>query len=286
MAFWVYMLHCKGGVFYVGHSENLEARLHQHRHGLFKGFTSDKLPAELVWSEQFGTRLEALESERRIKGWSRAKKLALIRGDWVEISRLAKGRTVLRQAQDERSRGKLEIDLKLIPHPAFPPSSARSVEVKVTATDWNDVLLDFRIEGEDIIIGEWRASERADGLWKSTCFELFLRDPQGESYFEFNFAPSSQWAAYTFERYRQGMHDLDMAVEPHLEFDLTKPLRLSVDLDLSNTPNVPMLASISAVIEEQDGTKSYWALDHPPGDKPDFHHPDCFVIEIPAARLA
>jgi len=105
MTFWVYMLHCKGGVFYVGHTENLEVRVHQHQQGLLKGFTSDKLPAELVWSEQFATRLEALESERRIKGWSRPKKLALIRGDWAEISKLAKGRTVLRQAQDERTGG-------------------------------------------------------------------------------------------------------------------------------------------------------------------------------------
>ena len=90
MTFWVYMLHCKGGVFYVGHTENLEVRMHQHQLGLLKGFTSDKLPAELVWSEQFGTRLEALEAERRVKGWSKAKKLALIRGDWADISRLAK----------------------------------------------------------------------------------------------------------------------------------------------------------------------------------------------------
>ncbi|MCY7339638.1 MAG: GIY-YIG nuclease family protein [Sphingomonas bacterium] len=105
MTFWVYMLHCKGGVFYVGHSDDLERRVHQHQAGLTKGFTSDKLPVELVWSEGFATRLEAVESERRIKGWSRAKKLALIRGDWGEISRLAKGRTVLRQAQDERIKG-------------------------------------------------------------------------------------------------------------------------------------------------------------------------------------
>ena len=179
---------------------------------------------------------------------------------------------------------KLEINFKLIPHPAFPPSSVRSVEVEMTATDWSDVLLDFRIEGEDIIIGEWQASKRADGLWKSTCFELFVRDPHEESYFEFNFAPPSQWAAYTFERYRQGMRDLDLAVEPHLEFDPAKPLELSIDLDLSNTPNVPMVANITAVIEERDGTMSYWALAHPPGHKPDFHHADCFVIEIPAAR--
>lgn len=105
MSFWVYMLHCKGGVFYIGHTENLEVRVGQHKQGLVKGFTCDKLPLELVWSEHFAARLEALESERRLKGWSRAKKLALIRGDWAEISRLAKVRTVLRQARDERGGG-------------------------------------------------------------------------------------------------------------------------------------------------------------------------------------
>ena len=176
--------------------------------------------------------------------------------------------------------------LKLQPHPAFPPSSVRSVEVELTATDWEDVLLDFTIVGESVVIPGWRTPARADGLWKSTCFEVFLRVPGLESYYEFNFSPSALWAAYAFDGYRKGMRALELAVEPHVEFDPERPLDLSVDLDLSGTPNVPMLASISAVIEEQDGTMSYWALAHPPGDKPDFHHADCFVIEFPAARPA
>ena len=102
--------------------------------------------------------------------------------------------------------------------------------------------------------------------------------------FRSNFSPSGLWAAYAFDEYRKGMRDLELAVAPHVEFDPERPLDLSVDLDLSDTPNAPMLASISAVIEEQDGTTSYWALAHPPGEKPDFHHRDCFVLEIPAAR--
>jgi predicted GIY-YIG superfamily endonuclease len=102
MSFWAYMLHCRGGKFYTGHTDNLEVRLAQHQSGQIRGFTSKLLPVELVWSQEFPTRIEALEAERRIKGWSRAKKMALIRGDWAEISRLAKGRTVLRPAQDER----------------------------------------------------------------------------------------------------------------------------------------------------------------------------------------
>jgi proteasome lid subunit RPN8/RPN11/predicted GIY-YIG superfamily endonuclease len=80
-------------VFYTGHTDNLEQRIGDHKSGAVKGFTSDLLPVELVWSQEFGTRAESLASERQIKGWSRRKKLALIRGDWEEISRLAKSKS-------------------------------------------------------------------------------------------------------------------------------------------------------------------------------------------------
>ena len=90
MPFWAYMLHCRGGAYYTGHTDNLELRLAQHRAGETGGFTADKRPVELVWSEEFDTRDEALAAESRIKGWSRAKKMALIRGDWSKISDLAK----------------------------------------------------------------------------------------------------------------------------------------------------------------------------------------------------
>ncbi len=92
MPFWTYMLHCRGGVFYTGHTDDLERRIGEHKSGLVPGFTSGLLPVELVWSQEFATREEAKASEKRIKGWSRKKKLALIRGDWEEISRLAKGK--------------------------------------------------------------------------------------------------------------------------------------------------------------------------------------------------
>ena len=93
MSFWVYMLHCRGGVFYTGHTDELERRIADHESGRISGFTSKYLPVELVWSQEFPSRIEALEAERRIKGWSRKKKLALIRGDWMEISRLSKGKS-------------------------------------------------------------------------------------------------------------------------------------------------------------------------------------------------
>lgn len=91
MAFFAYLLRCRDGSFYCGHSEDLEKRVGEHRLGLCGGYTAARLPVELVWSQEFATREEALASEQQIKGWSRAKKEALVRGDWGEIQRLAWG---------------------------------------------------------------------------------------------------------------------------------------------------------------------------------------------------
>lgn len=92
MPFWTYMLHCADRSFYVGHTEDLETRIAQHETGAIPGHTENRRPIKLVWSQQFGTRMEALEAERQIKGWSRAKKLALIREDWRLISTLARSK--------------------------------------------------------------------------------------------------------------------------------------------------------------------------------------------------
>ncbi len=92
MTFWVYMLHCRGGAYYVGHTDDQDRRIAEHISGVFPGFTRDHLPVKLVWKESFTDRNDAKFMEHRIKGWSRAKKMALIRGDWAKISRLAQNR--------------------------------------------------------------------------------------------------------------------------------------------------------------------------------------------------
>ena len=102
MSFWAYMLHCNAGRLYVGHTDDLERRIWQHETGALPGFSRNFLPVKLVWCQEFMTRDEAKAAENRIKGWSRTKKLALIRGDWEEIRRLAKSKTGLRQAQASR----------------------------------------------------------------------------------------------------------------------------------------------------------------------------------------
>jgi hypothetical protein len=119
---------------------------------------------------------------------------------------------------------------------------------------------------------------RQDGLWRHTCFELFARVPSG--YVEFNLSPSREWAAYAFTDYRENM--TEWTVEPSAVRVEQGDYRLSLTAELLLPADVSHVG-LSAVIEELDGTKSYWALRHPPGDKPDFHHPDCFAIELPPA---
>ncbi|MBW8753372.1 MAG: GIY-YIG nuclease family protein [Sphingomonadales bacterium] len=93
MAFYAYLLRCNDGSYYTGHTDDLDVRLAQHERGTTGGYTARRRPVTLVWCDSFPTRDEAFASERRIKGWSRAKKEALIAGDWGLISQLARGRT-------------------------------------------------------------------------------------------------------------------------------------------------------------------------------------------------
>lgn len=93
MSFWVYLLRCADGSYYAGHTDDLEKRVGEHVSGACGGHTATRLPVELVFNQECATRIEALDFERQIKGWSRAKKEALIRGDWAEVSRLAKGKS-------------------------------------------------------------------------------------------------------------------------------------------------------------------------------------------------
>ena len=89
MSFWVYILHCADHSYYTGHTDNLEKRIVDHQTGEIEGYTSTRLPVALVFADEFPTREEALSCERKIKGWSRKKKEAMMRGDWAEVSRLA-----------------------------------------------------------------------------------------------------------------------------------------------------------------------------------------------------
>ena len=126
--------------------------------------------------------------------------------------------------------------------------------------------------------------DRTDGLWKSTCFEAFIGSDEGDAYYEFNFAASTQWASYRFASYREGMTPALETIEPDIQ---TRAGAGGLDLrgliDLRRLGALPgdesLLLGVAAVIEETSGALSYWALAHPRG-KPDFHHKDGFVLEL------
>ena len=166
-----------------------------------------------------------------------------------------------------------------------PDTPARTVKfVNATLLQGRDGLeVSYVVEGPtaELVMPLPAKPYRTDGLWQTTCFELFAR-LEGGAYLEFNFSPSTQWAAYRFNAYREEMKELKLDTPPKIIVsDEGYALIVSV---LIKTPVGADRLGLSAVIEEIDGTKSYWALRHPPG-KPDFHHPDCFALELPAPEL-
>jgi hypothetical protein len=169
----------------------------------------------------------------------------------------------------------------LVCHPDTPACAVESVKVFSKLTG-NELWLRYyaACELNALVIPNPEEPDRCDGLWQSTCFEAFIEDVgKGcEGYAEFNFAPSSQWAAYHFDSYRENMTALEMAVVPEILLDVSEShFALEVTVPVSGSGEG---LAISAVIVETDGTKSYWALAHPPG-KPDFHASACFAATLP-----
>ena len=172
-------------------------------------------------------------------------------------------------------------------HPDSRSTAVTEITVDVKRPSASTIQLHYVAQGDvsRVAIPPRAAESRhVDELWKHTCFEVFLRNPAGVGYAEFNFSPSTEYAGYGFTRYREGMQDQHGA-KPEVSFttgDRRIELRASVwtgSVDHFN-PEGPLRLGISAIIEETDGSKSYWALAHPQG-KPDFHHADSFVLDLP-----
>ncbi len=174
-------------------------------------------------------------------------------------------------------------------HPDSRCAAATRIEVDVARPRAGALVLSYVVTGR---IGGLRlppvmASARADELWRHTCFEAFLRASPEEAYYEFNFAPSTQWAAYRFDGYRSGMRVAAEIGTPRIEVRsgaerYTLQAALELDASSSQPSKAGWRVGLAAVIEETNGNKSYWALAHPPG-KPDFHHADGFALELSPA---
>lgn len=171
------------------------------------------------------------------------------------------------------------IDVTLHPHPDRPPSANFDLSASVSIVGAQLSVI-YRLTGpiDQLKLPPPAPSTRRDELWRHTCFELFARNT-GAGYTEFNFAPSTEWAAYGFDDYRAGMRPIDIA-PPALNVTRTdSALMLEAIVQL---PRRPRTLALTAVVEEDDGRISYWSLAHPDG-APDFHHPRCFVLDLPPA---
>jgi hypothetical protein len=185
----------------------------------------------------------------------------------------------------------------LTAHVATQSAAIQSLSARITVTEPHLLTVHFCLQAD---MARIRASDetavpgRADGLWKHTCFEAFLRPGDSRGYYEFNFSPAKQWAAYHFDAYREGMTAVQFFNEPagnaafrngpqirvrtesgRLDLEATVPLPLSVTAGAAPAARL----AVTAVVEEDNGSLSYWSARHPPG-KPDFHHPDSFAIEL------
>jgi hypothetical protein len=183
-------------------------------------------------------------------------------------------------------------------HPDSHCAAVSRIEAEVVRPSAGRLVLNYVVAGR---IGDLRmppAAEpvRTDELWRHSCFEAFVRTSQRAAYYEFNFAPSTQWAAYWFTSYRSGMRVATEIDAPRIEVQSSPKcytLQASLELDRLAPLTLPSRAcgggmggghagwrlGLSALLEETNGRQSYWALAHPPG-KPDFHHSDCFAYDL------
>lgn len=175
-------------------------------------------------------------------------------------------------------------------HPGSGPGLVRGIGARLGLTGAGLITVSFSLDGD---LGRLRIpragpTRRGDRLWEHTCFEAFVAPAAGSAYHELNFSPSGEWAEYAFARYRErelSAQDGDLAPEVAVSraegrLGLTAVLHLDRLPLLAGSPGLRV--ALSAVVEEEGGRLSYWALWHGPG-RPDFHHPDAFALQLELA---
>jgi hypothetical protein len=169
-------------------------------------------------------------------------------------------------------------------HPGRTSRAVEHIEAECAVEEDGALQVLFTVSGRtaQLRVPPPAAPGRADGLWRHTCFEVFVGGSAGARYWEFNLAPSGEWAAYAFSDYRALDSDV-LVTEPRILAGVTPDcLRLEAGVPLGACPFLGgdwLRVGLSAVIEEDEGRLTYWAITHPPGP-PDFHHPDGFAVRL------
>lgn len=170
-------------------------------------------------------------------------------------------------------------------HPSVRSRAVRAIQVRVRRSTSAELAMSFRLHGNlaRIQLPSPGVPRVGAELWRHTCFEAFIAVEGRPDYHEFNFAPSREWAAYAFRKYRDRASPVEKTVCPQIavhssasQFDLNALVRL--DLLSSLDAHARLRVGLSAVVEADDGF-SYWALRHP-ADKPDFHDAIGFALVL------
>lgn len=176
----------------------------------------------------------------------------------------------------------------LIPHPSSAPSTVTAVGVRVDNSAAHWLRLRWRIDAPGaLILPRIGSKARIDGLWQTTCFELFLRPEDQVGYSEWNLSPSRGWNAYDFDGYRAGMRERVVERAPDCVIHAGSKFTLfDAAIPRAALPSASCAMALTAVIEEEGGLKSYWSIAHPQQDKQDFHDPACFAATLDPRRPA
>jgi hypothetical protein len=174
---------------------------------------------------------------------------------------------------------------RLTCHPDARSEAVRSITARVARARDTVLAVSYVLEGDlqRLRIPPPRAPRIAARLWRHTCCEIFIARRRSPAYQEFNFSPSGEWAAYAFARYRDAVPLADKPSDPRISVRRSENrLELGAFVRVERAA-LPLSLALAAVVEDADGTLSYWALKHPPG-KPDFHHRTAFALELDAVR--
>lgn len=171
---------------------------------------------------------------------------------------------------------------QLLCHPANQCPLVDNLSVEVSQPAKQQLQICYILTGTMALLSipKPQPSTPMDGLWQHTCFEAFLAEPGQTHYFEFNLSPSSQWAAYNFSDYRQQVPYTPTQL-PQIQVSQSQD-QLALTATIGLPPGLigkPIQLGLTAVVEDQNGQLSYWAVKHPTA-KPDFHHRDGFILPI------
>jgi hypothetical protein len=163
-------------------------------------------------------------------------------------------------------------------------NAVHSIVARVGIESRTTVVFEYRLDGavDRLAVPRRAEARRADRLWERTCFEAFVAPAAGSHYCELNFSPSTEWAAYAFDAYREGMRPLALPKPPSVAVVETEAeLRVTAAIDLAALPEAPWpwRIGLTAVVEDRAGSRAYFALRHP-RQNPDFHDVAGFTASL------